>query len=66
MGNEIFPCDTLQTKLMHNNDLDERIVVNVVVLLFRSLLLQKSGHPLDVLAHEIWNVHQPYSREMHQ
>ena len=51
---------------MYNNDLDERIVVNVVVLLFRSLLLYKSSNPLDVSAHEIWNVHHLYSREMHQ
>ena len=66
MGNEILPCNALQSKLMYNNDLDECIVINVVVLLLGSLLLHKSGHSLDVAAHEIRYVHHPHSREMHQ
>ena len=65
-GNEIIPCDALQSKMMYYNDLDECIMINVVMLLLWSLLLHKGSHPLYVLAHEIWNVHHPYSREMHQ
>ena len=65
-GNEVFPCDTLQAKLMYNNDLDECIMVNAIVLLFRSIILHKSSHLFNVSAHEIWNVHHLYSREMHQ
>jgi len=66
MGNEILPCNALQSKLMYHNDFDERIMINVVVLLLGSLLLQKSSHYLDVLPHEIWNIHHLHSREMHQ
>ena len=56
----------MQSKLMYHNHLDERIMINVVVLLLRSLLLHKISHPLYVSAHEIWNVHHPHSSEMHQ
>ena len=66
MGNEIFPCNALQSKLMYNNDLDECIVINTVVLLLESLLLHKSGHSLDVPAHEIRYVYHPHSYEIHQ
>ena len=65
-GNEIFPCNALQSKLMYHNDFNEHIMINVVVLLLGSLLLHKSSHPLYVSAHEIWYVHHPHSREMHQ
>ena len=66
MRNEIFPWNALQSNLMYHNDLDERIMINVVVLLLGSLLLHKSNHPLYISAHEIWKVHNPHSREMHQ
>ena len=65
-GNEIFPSNALQSKLMCHNHLDECIMIDVVVLLLWSLLLHKSSHPLYVSAHEIWYVHHPHSREMHQ
>ena len=38
-GNEIIPCDALQSKLMYYDDFDERIMINVVMLLLQSLLL---------------------------
>ena len=65
-GNELLPCNALQSKLMYHNDLDEHIMINVVMLMLRSLLLHKSSHPLYVSTHEIWNAHHPHSREMHQ
>ena len=65
-GNELIPCDALQSKLMYYNDLDERIMINDVMLLFEGLLLHKSSHPLYVSTHEVWNIHQSHSREMHQ
>ena len=65
-GNELIPCDALQTKLMYHNDFDECIMINVVMLLLRSLLLHEGIHPLYVSAHEVWNIHQSHPREMHQ
>ena len=65
-GNEILPCNALQSKLMYHNDLDERIMIDVVVLLFRSLLLYNNGNPLNVTAHKIWDVHHSHSGEVHQ
>ena len=66
ISNEVFPCNTLQAKLMQHYNFNECIVVNTVVLLLGSLLLHKSGHSLDVPAHEIRNFHHPHSGEMHQ
>ena len=65
-GNEIIPCDALLCELMYHHDLDERVMVNVVMLLRWDLLLHKNRHPLYVMVHEIWNAHQPHSHEMHQ
>ena len=65
-GNELLPCNALQSKLMYHNDFDERIRINAVMLLLWSLLLYKSSHPLYVSTHEIWNINQSHSREMHQ
>ena len=65
-GNELIPCDAVQSKLMYYNDFNERIMINDVMLLLWSLLLHKGSHPLYVLAHEVWNIHQSHSREMHQ
>ena len=65
-GNELIPCDALQSKLMYYNDFNERIMINDVMLLLWSLLLHKGSHPLYVSAHEVWNIHQSHSREMHQ
>ena len=65
-GNELLPCNALQSKLMYHNHLDEHIMINAVMLLLWSLLLYKSSHPLYVSTHEIWNIHQSHSREMHQ
>ena len=64
--NELIPSDALQTKLMYHNDFDERIMINAVMLLLRSLPLHKGSHLLYVSAHEVWNIHQSHSREMHQ
>lgn len=65
-GNELLPCNALQSKRMYHNHLDEHIMINVVMLLLWSLLLHKRSHLLYVLAHEVWNAHHPHSREMHQ
>ena len=65
-GNELIPCDALLCELMYHHDLDERVMVNVVMLLRCGLLLYKDCHPLYVTIHEIWNAHHPHSREMHQ
>ena len=64
--NELLPCNALQSRLMYHNHLDERIMIDAVMLLLWSLLLHKGSHPLYVSAHEVWNIHQSHSREMHQ
>ena len=65
-GNELIPCDAFQSKLMYYNDFNERIMINVVMLLLRSLLLHKGSHPLYVSKHEVWNIHQSHPHEMHK
>ena len=51
---------------MNYNDLDERIMIDAVVLLLWCLLLYKHSHPLNVMAHKIWDVHHSHFGEVHQ
>jgi len=64
--NEILLCDALQTKLMHDHNLNERKMIYTIELLLRSLLLYQGGHLLNVLAHEVGDIHHPHPGKVHQ
>ena len=64
ISNEVFPCNTLQAKLMQHYKFNECIVINTVVLLLGSFPMHESGHSLDIPAHEIREVHHPHPGEI--
>ena len=66
MGDELLPRNALLCKLMYHHDFDERIMIYAIMLLLWGLSLHQGSHPLYVTVHEVWNAHQPHSREVHQ
>ena len=63
---ELIPCDALLCELMYHHDFDQRVMIYTVMLLCWGLLLYKKCHPLYVTVNEVWNAHEPHSREVHQ
>jgi len=66
MSNKCLPRDVEETKMMKNNDLDKRIMINTSHLLRVWLLLQKMSHLLNVPGQEIRKVQHPHPGKMHE
>jgi len=51
---------------MYDHNFNERKMIDTIKLLLRSLLLYYGGHLLNILAHEVGEIHHSHPSKVHQ
>ena len=66
IGNESVPCNVPLVKVMEDNDLDQREVVDPIHLLGIWIFLDIVCYLFNIPEHEERKIHHSHSNKMHQ